>query len=256
MGAWDLETGLFGELRLENPQIKESSLNRYHTRLTRLFSAASEWKRQRTVGPYDFADLELPADNPGSLVKKFSETKYRRNLVIRPEDFTRFIDYAHPNIRRVCTVAIITLLRRKDIELLKDENLNHALDQVSGVQSKTGLAYNVPAPITVKIMFSEARAEKRDYILDFTNFRRLFTRAVRDSGVRFQFRDLRRSGATQLLLEGIDLRTIQKYLGHGSLSMTEAYLAPPTHISKTAGRKLEAAYVTRVEIPVENFSSN
>lgn len=255
-GPWQLETELFGALKLANPQIKDSTLNRYNTRFTRIFSAAYKWRRLGTVGPYDFSALLLPMENPGSLVKKFSETKYRRNLVITPQQFAKFIDYAHPNVRRICTVAVLTLLRRKDIQLLTDENLNAALDTLSGVQSKTGLPYNVPAPITVRIIFNEARIEQREYICDFTNFRRLFTRAVRDSGIRFLFMDLRRTGATQLLLEGIDLMTIMKYLGHGSLTMTQGYLAPPTQVSKVAGRKLEAAFITRVEIPVENFSQN
>lgn len=256
VGPWDIQTKLYGELRMENPEIKESSLNRFHTRMTRLFSAAEEWKRQGTVGPYDFSPLVLPPENPGSLFSKFSERKFRRNLVITPEAFARFIDYAHPNVRRICTVAIITLLRRKDISLLEDENLNAALDNLCGIQSKTGLPYSVPAPITIKILFTEAKIEKRQYVCDFRNFRRLFERAVRDSGIRFLFGDLRRSGATQLLVEGIDLRTIQRYLGHASLNMTEVYLSPPTTMSKVAGKKLEAAYVTRVEIPVDNFSSN
>lgn len=255
-GPWHIQEKLFGDLRYDNPKIKKSTLNRYHTRLTRMFSAAYEWKRLGKVGPYDLSALELPADNPGSLVKKFSETEYRRNVVISPEMFARFLDYAHPNIRRICTVAVITLLRRKDIMLLQDDNLNRALDQISGVQSKTQLPYAVPAPVTVKVIFEQARIERREYVCDFTNFRRLFERAVRDSGIRFRFMDLRRSGATQLLLEGIDLRTIQKYLGHGSLNTTEGYLSPPAAVSKQAGRKLEAAYITRVEIPVENFSAN
>lgn len=252
---WDVD-GMRDDIRADTPSVHDSTINRYHSRLTRVFNLMKECKRDGRVGPYDFSALRLPAENPGELIQRYSETKYRRNLVITPENFARFCDYAHPEVRRIATVAILTLLRRKDIHLLTDENLNRALDVLAGVQSKTGLPYTIPATLTVKIIFAQAKVERREYVCDFTNFRRRFERAVRDSGIRFQFRDLRRSGATQLLLEGIDIRTIQKYLGHGSLMTTESYLAPPPAVSKVAAKKLEAAYVTRVEVPVDNFCAN
>lgn len=240
----------------ENPDLRESTINREHTRFTRIMNAFKEWKRLGRMGAYDFSALILPLENPGELVSKASEKLYRRNLIVTPEMFFKFCDYAHPNIRRICTVAILTLLRKKDIELLKDENLNRALEQVSGIQSKTGLPYDVPAPLTIRILFNQAKMEERKYVCDFTNFRRLFIRARNESGVYFQFRDLRRSGATQLLVDGIDIRTIQKLLGHAEIQTTEIYLNPSTKVAKEAGKKLENAYITTAN-PVElEFCSN
>lgn len=244
------------ERKLENPQIRESTLNREHTRITRIINAFKEWKRVGEFSGYDFSQLQLPPDNPGQLVPKEDETRYQRNIVITPEMFRKFCDYAHPEVRRACTLAILTLQRRKDIRLLTDDNFNRAFDAISGTQSKTGNPYNVPTTLSVRVIFNQAKMEGRNYICDFTNWRRLFDRAKRESGIYFQFRDLRRSGATDLLLQGFDVVTVQRLLGHSSLDMTMTYLKPPAKASKEAAKSLETRYMAVMELPEYQFSGN
>lgn len=243
MNKWDMVN--YREVRstMKNRRgfgLKESTINREHSRITRIFNAFREWKRYGRAGGYDFSNLRLPDDNPGELVRKADEAQYRRRLVILPEDFTRFLDYAHPEVRKICTLAILTLLRRKDVRLLTTDSLNRALDVLSGQQSKVKKPFDIPACLTVKVIFAKA---ERQYICDFTNFRRFFERAKRESGVNFQFRDLRRSGATALLLLGFDLVTIQRYLGHQNIKTTMGYLDPPPAAKREAAEKLEKQFV-------------
>lgn len=228
--------------KIENPDLKGSTLNRERTRIIRIFNAFYEWKRAGKYKNYDFTGLELPAANPGEneICPRFDESIYRRNVVVDPEKFAKWCDYAHPRVRRIATMAILTLLRRKDIKLLDQTNFDRALDIICGIQSKTGKPYKIPATVTVKVLFGTAETE---YVCDFTNFRRYWTRACIESGIYFWLSDLRRSGATQMLLAGVDLRTIQMYLGHRSLRMTEVYLNPPEKVSREAAKKLEAAYM-------------
>lgn len=62
--------------------------------------------------------------------------------------------------------------------------------------------------------------------------------------------DLRRTGATQMLLDGIDLRTIQRYLGHTTLVMTERYVQPPVQHMVTAAETLEKRFESAAEMTV------
>lgn len=240
--------------KIDNAEIKESSLNREHSRITRIFSAFDEWKEAGRVGPYDFTDLGLPRKNPGTLVSKADEYQYRRNVILAPEQFFRWCEYAHPELRKIATIAIITLLRRKDIQMLGQDNFNRALNAISGTQSKTGKPYHIPACLTVRIIFEKNK--EAEVVCDFTNFRRRKERACRESGVYFHMGDFRKTGATELLLAGVDLVTIQKLLGHASLKMTEVYLSPPAVASREAVRTLEDRFRRTMAVPEYAFNEN
>lgn len=223
----------------ENEGIKPTTANREHSVLTRLFNAFYEWRALGVVGSYNFHNVKLPQDNPGEQVKKVDERPFTRTLVLTPMEFFRFCDYAHPRVRVIAMVAVLTMLRRKNLSLLNQTNFNGALKQLQGVQSKTKLPFAVPATQSVTVILEN---NKFECVCDFTNFKSYWDRARRESGVYFQLRDLRRTAATQLLLENVDLRTIQKYLGHSSLVMTERYLQPSTQHLVAAGEKLEEKF--------------
>jgi len=139
------------------------------------------------------------------------------------------------------------------LSVLGPSSLNRALDVLSGTQGKTGEPFSVPAPLTVKIMFAKS---EHDCVLDFTNHRKRWRRACEDSGVWFQLRDLRRTGATHLLLEGVDIVTVQRYLGHKNIGMTMNYLNPPQLVSKEAAKKLERKFVTLTTVPEYGWNEN
>lgn len=224
--------------------LKASSINREHSVITRLFNAFKEWRDLKVVGPFNFEKLMLPEGNPGEQVSKADERAFTRNLVLTPMEVFRFCDYAHPRIRVIVIVTILTLLRRKNVEVLGKEHFNRALQQIQLTQSKTGVPLAIPAQQTIQIIIEGMSYQCQ---IDFTNYRRLMERAQRESGVKFWLTDLRRTGATQMLLDGVDLRTIQKYLGHTTLVMTERYLQPPVQNMVDAGKTIERRFETAIE---------
>lgn len=55
--------------------------------------------------------------------------------------------------------------------------------------------------------------------------RRVWERAVRRSGIRrIRFHDLRHTAGTRMVNAGIELQTVQRIMGHASLSTTQRYL--------------------------------
>lgn len=219
--------------------LRLSTVNREHSVITRVFNAFREWRGIGIVSGYNFTKLQLPQENPGELVKKADESGYTRTLVLTPMEFYKYCDYAHPNVRVIAILAVLTLLRRKNLQFLNKANFNAALAQLQLTQAKTKKPVTIPTPQTVSVIIEDS---KHDVICDFTNFRKLHERARRESGVFFWMTDLRRTGATQMLLDGIDLRTIQRYLGHTTLVMTERYLQPPVKHMVDAGKKIEQRF--------------
>jgi integrase len=60
-----------------------------------------------------------------------------------------------------------------------------------------------------------------------------FNKNVTDSRQKGVFHTLRHSYASRLVMENVDLYTVQKLMGHSTISMTERYSHPaPDHLKK------------------------
>lgn len=206
-----LRTTPFSQVRHKNtpPRIMAvGSVNLHHKCLISIFNSIPRWVELKKI-----ARVKLPVQrNPASLIEKESETECTRTRVLSQEELERLLSVATPRAARIIQMAVFTLLRYNDLKEAKLETKDPQ-NALRGVQGKTSKGYT----ISTNGYSMEA--------LDFTNFHREFFSAIKKANIKnFQFRDLRRTGATYLFRKTNDLGMVQQRLGHASPAMTQKYL--------------------------------
>lgn len=219
---------------------KESTINRYHTVFTSIFNAIKKWGEIGRIEKF-----QCPALNPGTLVKKTDERQFTRRRVVSPDELTKFMEHATIRIRRICLMAVNTLLRKNDLKKLTiSKNINRDTCELVGIHSKTALTSGKPyAQPLNHVVLDVVETANGDKLLDFTNFRREFAQALKDSEVaEFTLKDLRRTGARMLLANGVDIATVSEMLGHTDITTTQKYVGPMDSDRKKASVLLGSIY--------------
>jgi integrase len=182
------------------------SINLHHKCLIHIFNAIPKWAELGKI-----AKVTLPKQrNPASLISQMSESKYVRTRALSLEELERLLGAATPRAATIIRNAIFTLLRKGD---LKEANVVLFSNSVRGETQKTKRYYEI------------AKGGYQIEPMDFTNFDREFERAVKVAKLNdFQFRDLRRTGATWLFRKTNDLGMVQLRLGHTTPNQTKKYL--------------------------------
>jgi integrase len=182
------------------------TINLHHKCLIHIFNAIPKWAELGKIAKVTLTKQR----NPASLISQMSESKYVRTRALSLEEFERLLGAATPRAATICKNAIFTLLRKGD---LKEANVVLFSNSVRGETQKTKRYYEI------------AKGGYQVEPMDFTNFDREFERAVKKANLKnFQFRDLRRTGATWLFRRTNDLGMVQLRLGHTTPNQTKKYL--------------------------------
>ncbi len=211
--------------RLEH--VKKSSINRELGCLTTLMNKAVEWDKL--------------AENPANSVKKF-RVQNQRTRYLEADEVDKLIGACGGSIKPMVITALNTGMRKHEVLDLewKDIDLKNNIIYVKKTKNKK--CREVPINDTLRDFFEELKRKKRTgYVFskeDGTPYKSLktaFGTAVRKAGIEdFTFHDLRHTFASHLVMNGVDLKTVQELLGHSNIETTMRY----AHLS--VGHKKQA----------------
>lgn len=184
----------------------------------------------------------LTERNPVSRVKPFRENNKRVRFLTEEEEAGLEAAMTAEHFTLV-EFAIQTGLRQEEQFKLRWETVDLANAVLTVPRSKHGEKRHVPLnDIALELLRGLPSRLRSEWVfpsktgltpLNAQNFyHRAFVPALERAGIQdFVWHDLRHTFASRLVMEGVDLRTVQELLGHKSIQMTERYAhLAPSHL--------------------------
>lgn len=225
---------------LRSKSIKSATVNKELTALKHLFNKAIQWN--------------YLTSNPLTSVRrmKVSQKKFR---FLTLEEINIVLDNCSDIIRPVILTAIHTGLRKSELFRLewKDVDFERQCITVTAKGEEHTKNYlNREIPMTMQLIECLHNLEMRSNWVFVKEdgerysgwIRKSIESAARRAGIkRFTLHDLRHTFASHLVMEGIDLPTVQRLMGHANVSTTMIYAhLAPDHLMnaiKRFGTRLE-----------------
>ncbi len=225
--------------RMEEKRLSPATRNRHLAHLSSMFNKGKEWG--------------LVTDNPAQGIKPLRENGARTRFLDRGE-IQRLLDVASQTFRPILIIALHTGMRKGEILKLRWSEVDFNNSIITIQESKSGKKRMLPMDATVcetlKVLLSRF---KKGYVFPspvgegkpLYDCRKQFSNAVKQAGIHnFRFHDLRHTFASHLVMNAVDIKTVQELLGHATLTMTMRYthLAPDHRMR--AIKTLDSAYQT------------
>jgi integrase len=200
--------------------VKPATINREISALKHMYKMAEQWGMTKHNPTLKVRKLREDNIRP-----RFLSDDERRNLLDACSDGPWYL-------LPIFLVAINTGMRRGEILSLKWEDVDLKNGVIRILKSKSGKTREIPLNAILKDLFNSM--EKFDgYIFPVDEFKRSWTTASKRAGVsNLRFHDLRHEFASQLVMQNVDIRTVQELLGHSNLKMVMRY----AHLSEAHKR--------------------
>ena len=138
-------------------------------------------------------------------------------------------------------------MRKNEILKLRWDQVDFNLGQIEVTFSKNGEKRFIPMSLTLRdTLLTLPRHFKSPFVFcnsdgkPFCDLKRSFKTSLQQAEIEdFTFHDLRHTFASYFLMSGGDIKTLQEFLGHKSLRMTQRY----SHLSQS--HKVKA--ITRMD---------
>jgi integrase len=173
--------------------------------------------------------------NPLKSVKFLKEPPGRLRYLTRQEMDTLIVACS-AHLRPIVLMALHTGMRKSEILGLRWQDIDFAAKTITVRQTKNNEPKVIPMNQTLYAeLHSRPRHLHSDYAFcnaageRYDEVKRSFKTACRKAGIKdFRFHDLRHTFASHLVMNGINLKTVQHLLGHKDIRMTLRY----AHLSR------------------------
>ncbi len=217
-------------------EVKESTVNRELNTIFNLFNKAVKWGYNR--------------ESPCKAIKKLKEKRSVVPKFLSSEEITRILAASPAKLYALVYLAIYTGSRQSELFNLEWSDIDFERKQII-IQNKEDWhtkSYRCRViPINdriIDVLIQQRRVSQGGYVfcqedgekLNKDKIRRTFEKAMKKAGISStDFKILRHTYASHLVMRGVDIRTVQKLLGHHSIRMTEKYShLAPDHLQSVA----------------------
>lgn len=205
----------FFNLLKKDRNIKQATINRYRSLLNHIFNCAI---KDRVVN-----------HNPVKYIKRYKEKN--RDRALNTNEIKALLETCRQSrneeLYYIVLVALYTGMRYSNIVNMKRSNIKGNVYQLDGNETKSGKSQLI---YLHQDLMNELNGYMKyntgSYIFKSKYILGSFKTACNKAGIEnFRFHDLRRTFATTLLYNNVNIVTISNMLGHSSLMMTQKYLA-------------------------------
>lgn len=205
----------FFNLLKKDRDIKQATINRYRSLLNHIFNTAMKDK----VVNY----------NPVKYIKRFKEKS--RDRALNSNEIKALLqacsDSRNQELYYIVLIALYTGMRYSNIINMKRSNIKGNVYQLDGNETKSGKGQLIYLhQDLLNELDGYMKYNTGSYIFKSKYILGSFKSACNKAGIKnFRFHDLKRTFATTLLYNNVNIVTISNMLGHSSLLMTQKYLA-------------------------------
>ena len=212
IGPLDIEK--YKRKRVE--EVSPATVNRELSGLRNIYNRAIEWK--------------MATKNPMKAVKFFRESEGRLRF-LEKEEIDKLYNACPDYLKSIVALAICTGMRKGEILELKWLDIDFRRKIVTILKTKSQKKREIPIGNGIsRLLLRKRKHPDSSYVFcqedgsRIGSFRKAFKTALKKAGIEdFTFHDLRHTFASHLVMSGVDLKTIQEIMGHGSFKTTLRY---------------------------------
>lgn len=201
-------------MRLE--EVAPASVNRELACLKHMYTKAIEWRLVKT--------------NPAKSVKLLKESPGRLRY-LKAEEVETLLGVCPDHIRPIVVTALNTGMRKAEILNLKWSQVDLKNRKITVNRTKNNESRVIPINQTLYQELSMLlKRSNGEYVfsnkdgIPFTDIKKGFSAALKKAKIKdFRFHDLRHTFGSHLVMQRVDIKTVQQVMGHKEIKMTMRY---------------------------------